>query len=161
MAAELTSSPTPRSAGWAGRASQHRRHQVRSRLSANAGVIEMWSSVVEVLEALPGPAGAVLCTAEGDSLAAYGLTRSEQHSLPQKAVQLIMTERGGERSASGVVTAEMVAGPRCTVVARIPCPTRGDHLLLVSANDVSAPLLNAWTSQAAEDLRDVLDHGAA
>ncbi|NYE37755.1 hypothetical protein F4692_002888 [Nocardioides cavernae] len=155
MTAELISSHRL-SSGWAGRASQHRRHQVRSRTSGADGVDAMWSSVVDVLAALPGRAGAVLCTADGSSVATYGLTRGEQVRLPQEAVQLIMTHRVAERSATGVVTAEVVAGPRCTVVARIPSAARGDHLLLVTATDVSAPLLNAWTSQAAEDLRRLL-----
>lgn len=158
MTAELISSPTRRSYGWAGRASQHRRLQVRSRASgADAGLNEVWSSVVEVLKALPGHAGAVLCTAEGASVATYGLTRAEQLRLPQEAVQLIMTHPVTETaSAAGVVTAEIVTGPRCTVVARVPSAAHGDHLLLVTAIDVSAPLLNAWTSRAAADLRDLL-----
>ena len=62
----------------------------------------------------------MLCTAEGASVATYGLTRGEQARLPQEAMQLIMTHRVAERSVTGVVTAEVVAGPRCTVVARIP-----------------------------------------
>lgn len=158
MTAELISSPGRRITGWTGRASHHRRHQVRSRASgASAGVNEMWATVVEVLEALPGHAGAVLCTAEGLSVASFGLTRGEQLRLPQEAVQLIMTHGVAHTdSPSGVVTAEVVAGARCTVVARVPSAAHGDHLLLVTAIDVSAPLLNAWTSQAAEDLRHLL-----
>lgn len=160
MTAELISSPTRRATGWAGRASQHRRHQVRSRTSgSSAGLTEMWSSVVDVLEALPGRAGAVLCTAEGASVATYGLTRGEQLRLPHEAMQLIMTHRvaGTDApAASGIATAEIIAGARCTVVARVPSAAHGDHLLLVTAIDVSAPLLNAWTSRAAEDLRDLL-----
>jgi hypothetical protein len=155
MTAELISSPARRALGWTGRASQHRRHQVRSLTSeSTARVAEMWSTVVDVLDAVPGQAGAVLCTAEGTSVATYGLSRSEQLRMPREALRIV--EACPQDAGDGVVTAELITGARCTVVARIPGAAHGDHLLLVTAVGVSAPLLHAWTTRAAEDLRDLL-----
>jgi hypothetical protein len=41
------------------------------------------------------------------------------------------------------------------VIASVP-GEHADHLLSVTAEGVSAPLLEAWTRRAAEDLGDVL-----
>jgi hypothetical protein len=162
MTAELVARPTRRAAGWAGRASQLRRNQVRSVAPGSAGqVTELWSSVIEVLQAVGGPSTAVLCTAEGASVATYGLSRSEQLRAPAEARHLFDSHRQAAadlpaEDAAAVVTAEVTSGGRCAVVAKVPSPAHGDHLLLVSAEAVSPPLLHAWTLRAAEDLREIL-----
>lgn len=160
MTAELVSLPTRSTAGFAARASQHRRHQVRSRASASSTRLhELWTSVADVLDAVPGHAGAVLCTMDGTPVAVHGVSRGDQLRLPREARRLIATRRADaelDRSASGVVTAELVVGLRCTVVAQVPSAEHGDLLLVVTAVEVSAPLLLAWTSRAAEDLRELV-----
>lgn len=153
MTAELATPPR-RTTRWTGRASQHRRQQVGAHGSpAAARVHEVWAGVVEVLDDVPGHAGAALCTVDGTTVATYGLSRAEQLSLPREARRLLAA---GTTTAPGVVSVEQVTGARCTVVARIPLPGLGDHLLVVTALGVSAPLLHAWTTRSALDLRDLL-----
>lgn len=160
MTAELVSLPTRGIAGWAGRASQHRREQLRSRSADTTARIDvLWSTVAEVLDAVPGQAGAVLSTMDGVAVATHGLSRSEQLRLPREGRRLIASRRADgdlEQSGSGVVSADQTVGLRCTVAALVPGPVLGDHLLVVTALDVSAPLLHAWTTRAAEDLCELL-----
>ena len=161
MSAELVSSALGRTGSWAGRASQHRRRQVGSRATGTApGLDDLWATVVEVLDAVPGQAGAVLCTMSGASVVSHGLSRNDQLRMPRAARRLLASNRVEDGGTGDVVTTELTAGTRCTVVARIPSAAHGDHLLLVTAAGVSAPLLHAWTSRAAEDLRDLLSVAA-
>ena len=42
------------------------------------------------------------------------------------------------------------------MIASVPGTDQTDHLLAVTAEGVSLPLLHAWTRRAAEDLSEVL-----
>ena len=153
MAAPLIPPPLLRSgASWTGRASHHRRHQVRSGGSALAGVQTLWESLVEVLRAIEGPSSALLCTADGSAVATFGLPRSD--------VPRVSFETGSAFAArtpsAGVETIELSADQRHTVIAWVPGPPQQHHLLSVTAEGVSPPLLHAWTQRAAEDLGELL-----
>ena len=154
MAAPLIPPPSVWSgASWAGRASHHRRHQVRSGgCAALAGVQSLWESLVEVLRAIDGPSSALLCTAEGAAVATYGLPRTD--------VPRVSFETGSafaaRTPATGVETVELSADERHTVIAWVPGPPQRHHLLSVTAEGVSLPLLHAWTRRAAEDLGELL-----
>ena len=138
---------------WSGRASHHRRHQVRSGGSApHAGVQVLWESLVEVLRAIDGPSSALLCTADGAALATYGLPRTD--------VPRVSSETGSAFAArppsTEVETVELTADQQHTVIAWVPGPQQRHHLLSVTAEGVSQPLLHAWTRRAAEDLGELL-----
>ena len=160
MTAEPVARPTRLTAGWVGRASQHRRHQVRSVAPGPAPRLnELWASVIEVLDAVDGPSTAVLCTTDGASVATFGLSRSEQLRAPDEARRLFDSHgQAAPEAAPGttIVSAEVTSGDHCAVVAKVPSPEHGDHLLLVKAEAVSPPLLHAWTLRAAEDLHEIL-----
>ncbi len=162
MTAELISSPaTRRRTSWAGRASQHRRQQVGSRdARTDAQVEALWLSLVEVLRAMDDPSSAVLCTAEGTPVAAYGLPKPEVPRVSRQAGTAFATRTRPDGSVGAVETVELTAGRRHTVIASVP-GADADHLLSVTAEGVSPPLLEAWTRRAAEDLRQALSVAAA
>ncbi len=161
MAAHLISAPSlRRSASWAGRASQHRRQQVSRELEA-ARVHSLWESLVEVLRAIESPSSALLCTSDGYPVAAFGLPRVD---LPKAsletgtafAARTVPADPAGHTAAGEVEIVELTAGRRHTVIASVPGTDQTDHLLAVTAEGVSLPLLHAWTRRAAEDLSEVL-----
>ena len=158
MTAELISLPsTTRRARWGGRASQLRRQQVGSSTASEAQVAAVWSSMVEVLRAMDAPSCAVLCTTGGAPDAAYGLPRPEVPRVSREA-RTAFAQRDRVVAAPvdrGAETVALIAGRRHTVIASVP-GEHADHLLSVTAEGVSAPLLEAWTRRAAEDLGDVL-----
>jgi hypothetical protein len=162
VTAELISSPaTRRRTSWAGRASQHRRQQVGSRdARTDAQVEALWLSLVEVLRAMDDPSSAVLCTVEGTPVAAYGLPKPEVPRVSRQAGTAFATRTRPDGSVSEVETVELTAGRRHTVIASVP-GADADHLLSVTAEGVSPPLLEAWTRRAAEDLRQALSVAAA
>lgn len=163
MTADLISQPSPtRLASWAGRASQHRREQVRAR-TADTGpaVHHLWESLVEVLRSIDTPSSALLCTTDGAPVAAYGLPRQDLPLASRRTGRMFAARAhhvaaGVGTEPDAVETVELTAGLRHTVIASVPAHTQGDHLLCVSAEGVSPPLLQAWTRRAAEDLRAVL-----
>lgn len=157
MTAELISSPAARRrAAWAGRASHHRRQQVGSRdARTDAQVEALWLSLVEVLRAMDDPSSAVLCTAGGTPVAAYGLPKPEVPRVSRQAGTAFATRTRPDGSIGKVETVELTAGRRHTVIASVP-GADADHLLSVTAEGVSPPLLEAWTRRAAEDLRQAL-----
>ena len=164
MTAHITSAPGHRrGASWAGRASQHRRQQV-SRDADGARVQYLWESLVEVLRAIDSPSSALLCTADGAPVAAYGLHRTDLPRVSQEtgtvfAARLQPVE--DHPDAVEVETVELTAGERHTVIASVPGSAQTDHLLAVTAEGVSLPLLHSWTRRAAEDLREVLSAEAS
>ena len=162
MTAELISSPAARRrTSWAGRASQHRRQQVGSRdARTDAQVEALWLSLVEVLRAMDDPSSAVLCTAGGTPVAAYGLPKPEVPRVSRQAGSAFATRTRPDGSVGEVETVELTAGRRHTVIASVP-GAHADHLLSVTAEGVSPPLLEAWTRRAAEDLRQALSVAAA
>lgn len=157
MTAELISPSSTRRARWAGRASQHRRRQVGADTASEAQVEAFWSSLVEVLRAMDDPSCAVLCTAEGTPVAAYGLPKPEVPRVSREAGTAFASRSRDDSSPTlqEVETVELTTGRRHTVIASVP-GGHADHLLSVTAEGVSAPLLEAWTRRAAEDLGEAL-----
>ncbi|WP_322921546.1 hypothetical protein [Nocardioides renjunii] len=160
MTAELISSPSRRlGAGWAGRASHLRRQQVRSRESEQAARVQkLWDQLVEVLRDIDTPTSAVLCTAGGAPVAIHGLGRADLVRAAQVTGSLFAEHASPAASAPGAVpdAVELSADGRTTVIACVSGDAAGDHLLSVTAEGVSAPLLHAWTRRAAADLGEVL-----
>ncbi|MCW2737833.1 MAG: hypothetical protein JWN97_2477 [Nocardioides sp.] len=120
----------------------------------------LWESLVEVLRAIDSPSSALLCTADGAPIAAYGLHRTDLTRVSAET-GTVFAARLQPVAAADVVpaeveTVELTAGQRHTVIASVPGSTQTDHLLAVTAEGVSLPLLEAWTRRAAEDLREVL-----
>lgn len=161
----MTAAPVPPPSfragrSWAGRASQHRRRQVATRGAELGGIDALWKSLVEVLHSIDRPSSALLCTADGAPVAAYGLARADLLEVSAEtgtAFDARLRHRGAEDRTPGVVeTVELTAGQRHTVIASVPVAAETDRLLAVSAEGVSLPLLHAWTRRAAEDLREVL-----
>ncbi|WP_157558985.1 hypothetical protein [Nocardioides sp. Soil774] len=157
MTAELISSPSStRRARWSGRASQHRRRQVGADAASEAQVEALWSSLVEVLRAMDDPSCAVLCTATGTPVAAYGLPKPEVPRVSRAAGTAFATHSRHDAGPSAEVeTVELTTGRAHTVIASVP-GAGADHLLAVTAEGVSPPLLEAWTRRAAEDLGEAL-----
>lgn len=165
MTTELISPPAfrPR-AVWAGRVSQHRRTQVGARApESGARLREQWESLAEVLRGIESPTSALLCTAGGSPVAAYGLPgtdlpRAARRTRHEFAARTPTADAdGGEGSTPGAIeTLELTSGHCHTVIASVPGSAHGDHLLAVTAEGVSLRLLQAWTRLAAEDLRELL-----
>lgn len=158
MTAELISPPAVRrGVSWVGRASQHRRQQVSS-LPETAAVQALWESLVDVLRAIESPSSALLCTSAGAPVAAYGLPRTDLPRVSWEtgstfAARPLSVDTGHDTATGEVETVELTAGQRHTVIASVPGVA---HLLAVTAEGVSLPLLEAWTRRAAEDLREIL-----
>lgn len=161
MTAELISPlGQRRSTSWTGRASKHRRRQV-SREVEVARVLPLWESLVDVLRAIESPSSALLCTADGAPLAAYGLLGTDLPRVSLEtgtvfAARALPQDADGEAVPGAVEIVEVTTGLRHTVIASVPGSDPAEHLLAVTAEGVSAPLLQAWTRRAAEDLREVL-----
>lgn len=149
-----------RGSPWSGRASQRRRQQVCQE-TEGACVQSLWESLVDVLRAIESPSSALLCTVDGFPVAAYGLPRMD---LPQASMETgtafaarVAPGAPDQGAAAGdVETVELTAGQSHTVIASVPGAAQSDHLLAVTAQDVSLPLLQAWTRRAAMDLGEVL-----
>lgn len=166
---------------WRGRASDHRREQVRALGSvavhdgptgpvepggrdargttdALSSVEALWRSVVDVLDAVEGPSSALLCTASGFPLKSYGYEHTELVPAARVARSSFARRRNSTASSVpvvDVVTVELVAGPTQTVMTAIPS-AQGEHLLAITADDVSMPVLRAWTAHVASQMRRVL-----
>ena len=163
MAAELIPSPSSRRGSpWAGRASRHRRQQVGARASDPVVRVQShWESLVEVLRGMDTPSSALLCTADGVPVPAYGLPKADlpRASLDAGTVFAARTSRirSGHAAVPGTVqTVEVTADRRHTVIASVGGSQRVDHLLSVTAEGVSPPLLHAWTRRTAEELAELL-----
>ncbi len=162
MTAERFTSPAPRrGAAWAGRASHHRRRQVGTPGCASlAGVETLWESLVEVLRAIDSPSSALLCTADGAPVVSYGLSRTDVPRVSLETGTVFAARTAPADAAPDVAdeveTVELTAGERHTVIAAVPAAEQGDHLLAVTAEAVSLPVLEAWTRRAAEDLSELL-----
>lgn len=162
MTAAPASRPSSRRRpSWAGRASQHRRRQVATGGSAVDGIDALWQSLVEVLRSVDSPTSALLCTADGAPVAAYGHARTDLAKVSEEAgMAFAMRLPTAEECASGEPeTVETTAGHRHTVIASLPGSREPDYLLAVTAEGVSLPVLHAWTCRAARDLREVLPPG--
>lgn len=144
---------------WAGRASHHRREQVRrvpepTANGLSAAVDELWDTLVGVLRTLDFPSSALLCTADGVPVMGYGL------SQPELAAASVSTGRNyaahGVRRPRTVETLELESGTNQTVIASVPAAGHSHVLLAVRTAGVSMPVLQAWTRQTADELRELL-----
>lgn len=163
---------------WRGRASEHRRRQVqelgpllvqdgptgpvdpgereaRSSTDALSSVEALWRSVVDVLDAVEGSSSALLCTASGFPLKAYGYEQAELVPAARVAHRSFALRRGSTVPNTEVVSVEVVAGLTQTVLVAIPS-AQGEHLLAVTADGVSMPVLRAWTGHVTSQLSRVL-----
>lgn len=164
---------------WAGRASDFRRAQVKARgpevvthgptgpvasegraaggTSSVLGTVdELWQSLVEVLETLDSRSSALLCTADGFPVVGYGYCRADL--VPAARVTGRMFVAGGHDPAAdshAVETVALTSGATQTVIASIPTGP-SPHLLSITADGVSMPVLQAWTHQAAVELGELL-----
>ena len=126
-----------------------------------ARVQELWESLVEVLHANGHPTSALLCTTAGETVAAYGLSETDL-SLTSQRTGRVFAARSNNSDAEQVPALESIeileitTGQQHTVIASVPGSPPGDHLLSVTAEGVSLPLLQAWTRCAAEDLGELL-----
>jgi len=126
-----------------------------------AGVQELWESLVEVLHANNHPTSALLCTTAGETVAAYGLSETDLTLTSQRTGRVFAarSHSSGIQQASAedvIEILEITTGQQHTVIASVPGSPQGDHLLSVTAEGVSLPLLQAWTRCAAEDLSELL-----
>jgi hypothetical protein len=162
----LTIPATRLAAAWTGRASQHRREQVQAREdhplaappsgpSAADGPVEaLWRNLTEVLDALETPAQAMLCTTDGVAIVSYGYHRADLSSAAHLAGKMFSARRleaVPATSGSGTLTVQLTSGLAHTVIAAFPT-ARGRHLLSISADGVSLPVLEAWTRHTADRL---------
>ncbi len=163
MTAEIISPPSfGRGAAWPGRASRLRREQVRAGQPGTVARVQpLWESLVDVLRGIDNPASALLCTADGAPVAAYGLARTDLPQTSRRTGRVFAARRqpsgtGQHAASDSIEILELTSGLRHTVIASVPGASQGDHLLSVTAEGVSLPLLQAWTRRAAEDLCEVL-----
>lgn len=173
--------PTSRrtTSSWAGRASDFRRAQVKARgpeplthgptgpVASTGGrtsgatavlgtVDELWQSLVEVLETLDSQCSALLCTSDGFPVVGYGYCRADL--VPAARLTGKMFVSGGHDTDAGAQTVETVAltsGATQTVIASVPSG-QSPHLLSITADGVSMPVLQAWTHQTAVELGELL-----
>jgi hypothetical protein len=126
------------------------------------GLDALWQSLVEVLRSVEGPTSALLSTADGAAVAAYGHARTDLPKVSSEAGIAFATRvpPTAENRASGeALTVELTTGHRHTVIASLPGSPEPDYLLAVTAEGASLPVLQAWTCRAARDLREVLPPG--
>jgi hypothetical protein len=169
---------------WAGRASRHRRDQVRARgpesalegptgpvQSARSGaapdatrVQELCAPVVQMLmRELDGLSSVLVCTTGGTPLAAFGLAEVDARAAARGA-RSMFTAGGGRPAArrgdAGVTTVKLTSGPTHTVITLVDTPEHGDHLLSVACEGTTLPAVLLSTRQAADALRPVLSAAA-
>jgi hypothetical protein len=168
---------------WAGRASRHRRDQVRARgpestlegptgpvASARAGAVpdaqrvqELCAPVVQMLmRELDGLSSVLVCTAGGKPLAAFGVAEADASSAA-RGTRSMFAAGGGRpaaRGRAGVTTVKMTTGPVHTVITLVDTPEHGDHLLSVACTGDSLAAVLLRTRQAADGLRPILSAAA-
>jgi hypothetical protein len=117
----------------------------------------LWSSLVEVLGAIDGPSSALLATTNGDALGIHGLARADVARVARQS-RAAFTARtpGGPDPDHAVATVELTLGLLHTVIASVPLPQGGRHLLTVTAQGVSVQVLEAWTRRLADDIHQAL-----
>jgi hypothetical protein len=124
--------------------------------AALATVDEVWQSLVAVLDELDAPSSALLCTADGFPIVGHGYCRADL--VPAARLTGKMFAAHGPVTGHDPQAVESVAltsGPTQTVIASIPS-AQGHHLLSITADGVSMPILQAWTTYAAVELRELL-----
>jgi hypothetical protein len=169
---------------WAGRASRHRREQVRARgpesalegptgpvASARAVAVpdagrvkELCAPVVQMLmRELDGLSSVLVCTAGGAPLAAFGLDEGDATAAARGA-RSMLTAGGGRPAARagepGVTTVKLTSGLIHTVITLVDTPEHGEHLLSVACHGTGLATVVLRTRQAADDLRRILSAAA-
>ena len=127
----------------------------RAASDTRAAISAQWRSVVDVLDAVEAPSSALLCTSSGFPLEAYGYAQADLVPAARVAGRTFALRRATSAPSADGVTVEVVVGTTLTVMAAIPS-AHGDHLLSVTADGVSMPVLRAWTSHVASQLGRVL-----
>ena len=172
-------------AGWRGRASDHRREQVRARAlvplpatspgptgpAGPAGpraapvrsiattlpsIDAQWASLVDVLNSMDAPAYALLSTESGFPLKAHGYGVGDLVTAVRAANRTFEARRADVVVEHDVATLELDSGTTQTVIAAISS-SHGTHLLSVTADGVSMPVLRAWTHHTATKFGALLD----
>lgn len=171
---------------WAGRASQHRREQVRARgpeleregptgpvesartlvAAPDASrVQELVAPVVQMLmRELDGLSSVLVCTTEGAPLAAFGHAEVDASAAARGARSMFAAGRGRaaiRASEAGSTTVKVTSGRTHTVIALVSTPDLGDHLLAVACEGTELPGVLLRTRRAADDLRPILSAAAA
>ena len=169
---------------WAGRASRHRRDQVRARgpestLEGPTGPVEstravdapdasrvqeLCAPVVQMLmRELDGLSSVLVCTTGGRPLAAFGLAEADATSAARGARSMFTAGGGrpaGRAGDAGVTTVKLTSGATHTVITLVDTPEHGDHLLSVACQGASLAAVLLSTRQAADDLRPILSAAA-
>ena len=139
---------------WTGRTSRRGREALLEQSPGpDSPVGPLWASLVEVLGAIDGPSSALLATADGHAVAVHGLARSDVAVVARRSRAAFAARTpGGPDPDRMVDTVELTLGLRHTVIASVPSPGRGRHLLTVTAQGVSVQVLEAWTRRLADDI---------
>jgi hypothetical protein len=163
---------------WQGKASDHRRRQVlelapvpvqdgptgpvdrdgaapRTDGVTLSSMDAVWLSVVDVLDALGSETFALLCSPSGFPVKGYGYAHRDLVTAGRAAGRAFELRRDGTVSDAGVETVEMTVGPAQTVMIAIPS-AQGEHLLAVTTEGASMPVLRAWGCHVASQMSRVL-----
>jgi hypothetical protein len=115
-----------------------------------------WASVVDVLNAMDTQAFALLSTESGFPLKAHGYGVGDLVTAVRAANQTFEARRSEVVVDDVVATLELDSGTTQTVIAAISS-RHGQHLLSVTADGVSMPVLRAWTHHTAAKFGALLD----
>lgn len=116
----------------------------------------LWLSLVDVLNAVDAPAYALLSTESGFPLKAHGYSVRDLVTAVRAAAGTFEARRAEIVVADDVATLELDSGTTQTVIAAISS-RHGQHLLSVTADGVSMPVLRAWTHHTATKFGTLLD----
>ena len=183
----LTSrNPTASGGSWAGRASSHRREQVRARgpiagpegptgpVDARPGrriaqqedavptraLEDIWSPVVDRLSReLEGLVSVVLCTTDGTPLAAHGLADAEVPVVAQLTGSVFTAGHSlmaARHESDDVETIKLASGRTRTIITTVREPGDGIGLLSVTAEDASVGVMLVQARTASEMLETIL-----
>jgi hypothetical protein len=115
-----------------------------------------WASLVDVLDAMDAPAFALLSTESGFPLKAHGYDVRDLVTAVRAVTRTFEARRADVVVDDVVATLELDSGTTQTVIAVISSG-KGQHLLSVTAEGVSMPVLRAWTHHTAAKFGDLLD----
>lgn len=182
--------PTAPGGSWAGRASSHRREQVRARgpvavpegptgpVDARQGrriaqqvvavppraLNDIWAPVVERLSReLEGLESVVLCATSGSALASHGLADADVAAVAQLTGSVFAAGRAlmaARQETDGVETIKLDSGQTRTIITTVREPGDGIGLLSVTAQGASVGVMLVQTREASEMLQDILAEAA-
>ena len=183
----LTSrNPTAPGGSWAGRASSHRREQVRARgpVAAPEGptgpvdapqgrriaqqedpvptrtLDDIWAPVVDRLSReLEGLVSVVLCTTAGGPVASHGLSAVDVPTVSRLTSSVFAAGRAlmaAGEETGGVETIKLDSGQTRTIITTVREPGDGVGLLAVTAEGASVGVMLVQAREASEMLQDLL-----